>query len=109
MGAWFVVGAWSGIALIGAGYGWARWRAAGWHFADGRLAVRGLRVARVTVLAPARFRESHTVVQNVFQRRAALADLDVAFGKKDDALGSGTWKRRASVRPGLALSANGGH
>jgi len=84
--AFFAVGAWSVPALVlGVLYGWARWRAAGWHFSDGRLAVRGLRVARVTVLAPARFRESHTLVQNVFQRRAGLADLDVAFGKRTTA------------------------
>ncbi len=47
----------------------------GLALADGRLAVRSLRIARSTVLAPARFRESHTWAQNVFQRRAALADL----------------------------------
>ena len=42
-------------------------------------------LARTTVLAPARFRESHTVAQNVFQRRASLADLSVAFGKQTTA------------------------
>jgi putative membrane protein len=42
-------------------------------------------LARTTVLAPARFRESHTVRQNVFQRHARLADLSVAFGKSTTA------------------------
>ena len=42
-------------------------------------------LARTTVLAPARFRESHTLAQNLFQRRAALADLEVAFGKQTTA------------------------
>ena len=66
-------------------YGWARWRAAGWRLRDGRLAVRSQRLARVTVLAPARLRESHTRTQNVFQRRADLADLSVTFGKSTTA------------------------
>jgi len=82
---WFWVGPWALFALLPAPYGWARWRAAGWRFADGRLAVRTLRIARTTVVAPARYRESHTWAQNVFQRRAALADLEVAFGKRTTA------------------------
>ena len=85
-GAWFLVGSWSLFALLAGGlYGYARWRAAGWRLRDGRLAVRSLRIARTTVLAPARNRESHTVSQNVFQRRARLADLSVAFGKSTTA------------------------
>ena len=82
---WFFAGPWALFALLLAPYGWARWRAAGWHFADGRLAVRTLRIARTTILAPARYRESHTWAQNVFQRRASLADLEVAFGKRTTA------------------------
>lgn len=97
---WFWVGPWALLALALAPYGWARWHAAGWHFADGRLAVRTLRIARTTILAPARYRESHTWAQNVFQRRAALADLEVAFGKKttarirhlDAATAQATWR-----------------
>ena len=85
-GAWFVVGAFAPLGLIlGAAYGHARWRAAAWRLADGRLAVRSMRLARTTVLAPARFRESHTLAQNLFQRRADLADLEVAFGKQTTA------------------------
>jgi putative membrane protein len=86
VGAWLVVGAWALVALaVGALYGRERWRAAAWRLRDGRLAVRSLRMARTTVLAPARFRESHTVAQNVLQRRAELADLEVAFGKRTTA------------------------
>ena len=66
-------------------YGHARWRAAAWRLANGRLAVRSMLLARTTVLAPARFRESHTLAQNLFQRRADLADLEVAFGKQTTA------------------------
>ncbi len=65
-----------------AAYGLARHRAAGWRLRDGRLAVRSLLVARRTVLAPAVNRESHSIAQSVLQRRASLADLDVAFGKR---------------------------
>jgi len=79
--AWFAVGPFALLALLIGLYGFARWRSAGWRLRDGRLAVRSLVIARTTVLAPARFRESHTLSQNVFQRRARLADLSVAFGK----------------------------
>ena len=72
-------------ARVGLAYGHARWRAAAWRLRDGRLAVRSMRLARTTVLAPARNRESHTLVQNLFQRRADLADLEVAFGKQTTA------------------------
>ena len=58
---------------------------AGWRLRGGRLAVRSMVLARTTVLAPAHFRESHTVAQNVFQRRARFADLSVAFGKQTTA------------------------
>ena len=85
-GAWFVVEAFAPLALAaGVAYGHARWRAAAWRLADGRLAVRSMRLARTTVLAPARFRESHTLAQNLLQRRAGLADLEVAFGKQTTA------------------------
>jgi putative membrane protein len=85
VGLWFVVGSWSLLALVLVLYGWARWRAAGWRLEDGRLAVRSLVFAQVTVLAPVRLRESHTVSQNPFQRRAALATLTVPFGKSTTA------------------------
>jgi len=85
-GAWFLVGAYALVILaLFVLYGWAEWRAAGWRVREGRLAIRTLRIARVTVLAPVRLRESHTYSQNVFQRRANLADLSVAFGKSTKA------------------------
>ncbi|WP_028066275.1 PH domain-containing protein [Solirubrobacter soli] len=84
--AWFLVGPPALVALVLAGaYAHARWRAAAWRLADGRLAVRSMRLARTTILAPARYRESHTLAQNLFQRRADLADLEVAFGKQTTA------------------------
>jgi putative membrane protein len=80
--AWFVIGPFSLVfPLAGALYGFERWRSAGWRLRDGRLAMRSLRFARVTVLAPARFRESQTCSQSVWQRRIRLADLEVAYGK----------------------------
>ncbi len=84
--AWFAVGPYAVLLLVLAAlYGRAHWSAAGWRLSDGRLAVRSMMLARTTVLAPAHFRESHTVAQNVFQRRASLADLSVAFGKQTTA------------------------
>jgi putative membrane protein len=80
--AWVFIGYLGLVApLAGALYGYAQWRSAGWRLSDGRLAVRALRIARTTVLAPAALRESHTLAQTVLQRRARLADLEVAFGK----------------------------
>ena len=37
------------------------------------------------MLGPARYREWHELRQNVFQRRARLADVFVAFGKQTGA------------------------
>jgi putative membrane protein len=77
------VGPWALLAAVPAGaYGMARHRAAAWRLSGGRLAVRALRLARTTVLAPAALRESHTLAQTAFQRRGELADLHVAFGKR---------------------------
>ena len=73
------------IAVPAALYGFVRFRDAGWRLHDGRLAVRRLGLARTTVLAPAPRRESVTFAQSVFQRRAALADLVVEFGKNTTA------------------------
>jgi putative membrane protein len=79
-------GPWALLAAVPAGaYGALRFRAAGWRLDGGRLAVRWLMVARTTVLAPAVHRESHAIAQNVLQRRAELADVEVAFGKSTDA------------------------
>jgi putative membrane protein len=71
--------------LLGLAYGWTSWRGAAWRLRDGRLAVRRAALARTTVLAPARYRESQTVSQSLFQRRAGLASLHVEFGKRTDA------------------------
>ena len=73
------------VLVLGAAYGQARWHAAGWRLAAGRLAIRSQRLARVTVLAPSANRESHELAQSVLQRRARLADLRVDFGKKTHA------------------------
>ncbi len=84
--AWFVAGPYAlALLLVATGYAHAHWRAAGWRLRDGRLAVRSMLVARTTILAPAHFRESHTLAQNRFQHRARLADLEVTFGKQTTA------------------------
>jgi putative membrane protein len=77
---------WPLTALFaGVVYGQARWRAAGWRLREDRVAIRTLRVARITVLAPSSNRESHELAQSLLQRRARLADLRVDFGKKTHA------------------------
>jgi putative membrane protein len=72
-------------ALLLGGYGLLRHRAAGWRLDGDRLAIRSLRLARTTVLGPARYREWHELSQNPFQRRGRLADVFVAFGKQTGA------------------------
>jgi putative membrane protein len=72
-------------ALLLGGYGLLRHRTAGWRLDDGRLAIRSLRLSRMTVLGPARYREWHELSQNPFQRRGRLADVFVAFGKQTGA------------------------
>jgi putative membrane protein len=74
-----------GVLFLGVAYGQARWQAAGWRLREGRVAIRWLRVARVTVLAPSSNRESHELAQSLLQRRARLADLRIDFGKKTHA------------------------
>ena len=72
---------WALLAAVpAAALGTARWRAAGWRIRDGRVAVRSLWLARVTVLAPAARLQQHGVRQTVLQRRAGLADLELRVG-----------------------------
>ena len=80
------VGPWAlALVLPAGGYGALRFRAAGWRFEGGRLAIRSLGLARSTVLAPGVNRESHAIAQTVLQRRARLADLEIEFGKQTGA------------------------
>jgi putative membrane protein len=75
-------GPWALAAAVpAAGYGALRFREAGWRLDGARLAVRSLRLARSTVLAPAANRESHAIAQTLLQKRGDLADVEVAFGK----------------------------
>jgi putative membrane protein len=79
-------GAWAlPLAVLLAAYGLARFRAAGWRLRDGRLAVRSLRLARTTVFGPVALREWQEVAQTPLQRRARLANVVVAFGKRTSA------------------------
>jgi putative membrane protein len=106
--AWWLTpaGPWPLLAAVPAGaYGAVRFGAAGWRLDGGRLAVRSLRLARTTVLAPAAHRESHAIAQNLLQRPADLADLEVAFGKNtearvrhlDAATATGLWQRLSAA------------
>jgi putative membrane protein len=98
------IGPWPLLAALpAAAYGVVRFRAAGWRFEGGRLAVRSLVFARTTVLAPAINRESHAISQTLLQRRARLANLAVEFGRSTNAsirhveaaVASDTWERIA--------------
>ena len=78
---WFVVAWWPLLLLAPAAWwGVACWAAAGWALDAGRVAVRFRRMARTTVVAPVTRLQQHGLRQTVFQRRAALADLEVAVG-----------------------------
>ena len=84
--AWPLIGPWGLLAALpAAAWGALGFRAAGWRLQRGHLAARRLGFARTTVLARAADGESHTLAQNVLQRRADLADLEVAFGKRTTA------------------------
>ncbi len=84
--AWPLIGPWGLLAVLPAlAWGVLGFRAAGWRLDAGHLAVRRLGFARTTVLARAADGESHTLAQNVLQRHAGLADLEVAFGKRTTA------------------------
>ncbi len=78
------LGAWWPLALVvpGIAYGWLMWGAAGWRLSGGRLAVRARMLSRTTILAPTANREWHDLAQTVLQRRARLAHLHVAFGRR---------------------------
>jgi putative membrane protein len=79
---WLLLPGWP-LLLVAplAAWGFACWRDAGWALEDGgRLALRFRRLARVTVLAPITRLQEHGVRQTVWQRRALLADVEVAVG-----------------------------
>lgn len=94
------------VVLPAAAWGRLGWRDAGWRLEGGRLAMRRRRLALTTVLAPAANRESHALAQTVLQRRARLADLDVALGKTTAArvrhleadVARGVWAEIAALR-----------
>jgi putative membrane protein len=55
-------------------------RAAGWQARGGFIALRFRRLARTTLIGPARLTQGHSVRQSPLQRRAALADFEIALG-----------------------------
>ena len=65
------------LPVLGALLGVARYRTAGWRL-DGTLVVRKRRLMRTTAVADARRLQRVTGAQSVLQRRAALADVEVA-------------------------------
>jgi putative membrane protein len=68
------------LALLGAGDGVLRWRAAGWS-EDGRhLVVRNRVLARRTLIARSDRLQEHGTTISVLQRRASLADFHAAVG-----------------------------
>jgi putative membrane protein len=90
-------------ALLGATLGALRYRAAGWRLAGGLLVVRRRRLARRTVIALARRRQRQSWTQSPLQRRARLADVEVAIGAGTEAevrhldagVARGLWERLA--------------
>lgn len=67
------------LPALGAAVGVARHRAAGWRlYAGGALVLRARRLARTTSVADARRLQRVGATQTILQRRAALADVEVA-------------------------------
>jgi putative membrane protein len=69
------------LAPLAALDGWLDYRAAGWRLRDGRLAMSSRTLAWSTLLAPAARLQEHAIAQTPLQRRAGLADVEVAVGK----------------------------
>jgi len=69
------------LAPLAALDGWLDYRAAGWRLRDGRLAMSSRTLAWSTLLAPAARLQEHAIAQTPLQRRAGLADVQVAVGK----------------------------
>ena len=55
-------------------------RAAGFRLEAGALAVRSRRIARTTLVGPARLTQEHAVRQTPLQQRAGLADFAITLG-----------------------------
>jgi putative membrane protein len=60
-------------------------RAAGFRLEDGAIAIRFRRIARTTIVGPARLTQRHSVSQSPLQRRARLADFAITLGAGGDA------------------------
>lgn len=68
------------VALAGVIHGAARFRAAGWRLAGGRVVIRDRRLARRTLAARTTRLQEHGISQSLLQRRAGLADFTIAVG-----------------------------
>jgi putative membrane protein len=81
-GVWLAAGTPAALALAvpAAVAGLLAHRAAGCSIRDGRVAVRFRRLARTTLLGPARLTQGHSVRQSPLQRRAKLADFEITLG-----------------------------
>lgn len=73
------------VAVPAAAHGVLAYRAAGVRVREGRLALRFRRLARTTLLGPLRLTQGHSVRQSVLQRRAGLADFEIALGADAEA------------------------
>ena len=77
-----VVTPWGALAALGAVpaglWGWGRYRAVGWRLEPDRVVVRFRRLARTTAVVARDRLQERRVSQTALQRRADLADLDVA-------------------------------
>lgn len=72
------------VAVLAAGHGVARHRAAGWRVADGRVLLRRRNLARRTLIASVPRLQEHSLAQTLLQRRRDLAgvELAVASGRR---------------------------
>lgn len=68
------------LAVLALGHGAARFRAAGWRLAEGRIVIRGRRLARSTLIARVARLQEHGISQTPLQRRSGLADFGLAVG-----------------------------
>ena len=96
------------LAPLAALDGWLDYRAAGWRLRDGRLAMSSRTLAWSTLLAPAARLQEHAIAQTPLQRRAGLADVQVAVGKAGGAqrAAPGGRRRRRAVGAVAAARAN---
>lgn len=70
-----------GLVLVGAVWGWVRFKGTGWEVSSDHLVLRFRNLARTVVILPRRRLQARSVSQNPLQRRASLATLAVRVAR----------------------------